>query len=128
MLFNPALIDLTTLPADFLSARPNLLTVFDKLRDNQIMPEPKNYAAWREKLAILVAAATEGTCTEIWNLPTGATFRISGRPHPDGALAFLFEDMTAEISMSRQFYCRIGITPRTFQQSRRRNRYLLNFW
>ena len=44
MLFNPALIDLTTLPADFLSARPNLLTVFDKLRDNQIMPEPKNYA------------------------------------------------------------------------------------
>ena len=128
MLFNPALIDLTTLPADFLRARPNLLTVFDKLRDNQIMPEPKNYATWREKLAILVAAATEGTYTEIWNLPTGATFRTSGRPHPDGALAFLFEDMTAKISMSRQFYCRIGITPRTFQQSRRRNRYLLNFW
>jgi len=103
MLFNPALIDLTTLPADFLSARPNLLTVFDKLRDNQIMPEPKNYATWREKLAILVAAATEGTYTEIWNLPNGATFRISGRPHPDGALAFLFEDITAEVSMSRRF-------------------------
>jgi len=83
---------------------------------------------WREKLAILVTAATERTYTEIWNLPSGATFRISGRPHPDGALAFLFEDMTAEISMSRQFCCRIGITPRTFQQSRRRNRYLLNFW
>jgi len=103
MLFNPALIDLTTLPADFLSARPNLLTVFDRLRDNQIMPEPKNYATWREKLAIVVAAATEGTYTEIWNLPTGATFRISGRPHPDGALAFLFEDITAEVSMSRRF-------------------------
>ncbi len=58
---------------------------------------------WREKLAILVAAATERTYTEIWNLPSGATFRISGRPHPDGALAFLFEDMTAEISMSRRF-------------------------
>ena len=45
----------------------------------------------------------EGTYTEIWNLPTGATFRISGRPHPDGALAFLFEDITAEVSMSRRF-------------------------
>ena len=33
------------------------------------------------KVAILVAAAIEGTYTEIWNLPTGATFRISGRPH-----------------------------------------------
>ena len=63
MLFNPALIDLTTLPADFLSARPNLLTVFDKLRDNQIMPEPKNYATWREKLAIVVAAHTKATTT-----------------------------------------------------------------
>ncbi|NCX19067.1 MAG: hypothetical protein EBX06_01775 [Rhodobacteraceae bacterium] len=27
--------------ADFLSARPNLLTAFDKLWDNQIMPETK---------------------------------------------------------------------------------------
>ncbi|NCW08109.1 MAG: diguanylate cyclase, partial [Rhodobacterales bacterium] len=41
MLFNPALIDLTALTADFLSARPNLLTAFDKLWDNQIMPETK---------------------------------------------------------------------------------------
>lgn len=103
MLFNPALIDLTTLAPDFLSARPNLLTVFDKLRDKQIMPEPKNYAAWREKLALVVAAASEGTYTEVWELPTGATFRISGRPHPDGAIAFLFEDITAEVSTSRRF-------------------------
>jgi len=49
--------------------------------------EPKNYSTWREKLAILVAVATEGTYTEIWNLPTGAAFRFSGRPHPDGAIA-----------------------------------------
>ena len=28
-LFNPALIDLTALPAEFLSARPNLLSFFD---------------------------------------------------------------------------------------------------
>jgi PAS domain-containing protein len=34
MLFNPALIDLTALTADFLSTRPNLLTAFDKLWDN----------------------------------------------------------------------------------------------
>ena len=69
MLFNPALIDLPALPADFLSARPNLLTAFDKLWDNQIMPKTKNNVRWREKLAILVAAATEGTYTENWNYP-----------------------------------------------------------
>jgi hypothetical protein len=74
MLFNPALIDLTTLTADFLSARPNLLTVFD----NQIMPEPKNYATWRERLAILVAAVTEGTYTEIWIYPLVQHFGFLG--------------------------------------------------
>src|SRR6056300_594248 len=53
VLFNPALVDLTTLPAEFLSARPNLLSVFDKLRDRHIMPEPKithrgakNWPSW----------------------------------------------------------------------------------
>ena len=103
VLFNPALVDLTTLPAEFLSARPNLLSVFDKLRDRHIMPEPKNYASWREKLAVLVAAAAEGTFTEVWNLPNGQIYRISGRPHPDGALAFLFEDITAEVSVTRKY-------------------------
>ncbi len=31
------------------------------------------------------------------------TYRVSGRPHPDGALAFLFEDISDEISLSRRF-------------------------
>ena len=42
-LFNPALIDLTNLPADFLSSRPTLLSFFDRIRENRRMPEPKNY-------------------------------------------------------------------------------------
>jgi len=67
------------------------------------MPEPKNYASWREKLAVLVAAAAEGTFSEVWNLPNGQIYRISGRPHPDGALAFLFEDITAEVSVTRKY-------------------------
>lgn len=41
-LFNPALIDLTTLPPDFLSCRPSLSSFFDRLRDQHMMPEPKN--------------------------------------------------------------------------------------
>ena len=103
VLFNPALVDLTKLPAEFLSTRPNLLSVFDRLRDKHIMPEPKNYASWREELGHLVVAAAEGTYTEVWNLPSGETYRISGRPHPDGALAFLFEDITAEVSTTRKY-------------------------
>ena len=114
VLFNPALIDLTELPAEFLSARPNLLAVFDKLRDNRIMPEPKDYGHWREKLAVLVASSAEGTYTEVWNLPTGSTYRVSGRPHPDGAIAFLFEDISAEISLTRKFRYELDLVHSVF--------------
>ncbi|MDX5402090.1 MAG: PAS-domain containing protein, partial [Rhodobacterales bacterium] len=86
-LFNPALIDLISLPAEFLSARPNLLSFFDRLRDRQIMPEPKNYRSWRDQIADLVAAADNGQYLETWSLPSGLTYRVSGRPHPDGAVA-----------------------------------------
>ena len=37
-LFNPALIDLTSLPPDFLSCRPSLSSFFDRLRDQHMMP------------------------------------------------------------------------------------------
>ena len=102
-LFNPALIDLTALPADFLSARPNLLSFLDRLRDNRMMPEPKNYASWRHQMADLVAAATDGRYLETWSLPSGSVYQVSGRPHPDGAVAFLFEDITAEVTLTRRF-------------------------
>ncbi|MEM8731635.1 MAG: PAS-domain containing protein [Pseudomonadota bacterium] len=102
-LFNPALIDLTALPADFLSARPNLLSFFDRLRDARMMPEPKNYANWRDQMADLVAAAADGSYRDTWSLPSGSVYQVSGRPHPDGAVAFLFEDITAEVTHTRRF-------------------------
>ena len=103
VLFNPALVDLTDLPAEFLAGRPNLLTFFDRLRDARVMPEPKDYANWREQMSAMVAAATDGSFCETWTLPNGSTYRINGRPHPDGAVAFLIEDISAEISMTRRF-------------------------
>lgn len=109
VLFNPALVDLTALPAEFLSGRPNLMSVFDRLRDAQIMPEPKDYGNWRETLAMVVAAASEGTYSEVWNLPNGRIYRISGRPHPNGAIAFLFEDISAEISTGRRYASKLEL-------------------
>lgn len=102
-LFNPALVDLTGLQAEFLSARPDLLSFFDRLRDNRVMPEPKNYHSWRQEIADVIAAATDGRYQETWSLDTGHTYRVSGRPHPDGAIAFLIEDISAEVSMTRNY-------------------------
>lgn len=108
-LFNPALIDLIGLSPEYLSGRPTLPSFFDKLRDSQIMPEPKNYHSWREEMQELVTAASDGRYMETWNLSNGLTYRISGRPHPDGAIAFLFEDISSEVSLTRRFRSQLEV-------------------
>lgn len=103
VLFNPALMDLTTLPTDFLAGRPTLFRFLDKLRENHVMPEPRDYRSWRASMAEIEAAASDGTYSDTWSLPDGQTYRITGRPHPDGAVALLFEDISAEMSLTRRF-------------------------
>ena len=66
-LFNPALTDLSGLPASFLGDRPTLTAVLDELRNRQII------------------------------------FRVTGRPHPEGAIVLLFEDITDEVTLTRRF-------------------------
>ncbi len=51
----------------------------------------------------LLEAAQDGDYQETWSLPSGSVYSVSGRPHPDGAVAFLFEDITAEITLTRRF-------------------------
>lgn len=102
-LFNPALIDLTGLPTGFLTARPTLFDLLDKLRELRMVPEPKDFRSWRQQMSNLENAAATGHHVETWSLPGGQTYRVTGRPHPDGAVAFLFEDITSEISLTRKF-------------------------
>ncbi|SFH07143.1 PAS domain-containing protein [Palleronia marisminoris] len=105
--FNPALGDLTTLPIDILISQPTLASFLDALRSRRMMPEPKNYASWRDRVAAVEGAAQEGTFSELWHLPGGRTFRVTGRPQPDGAYALLIEDVTSEVTLTRQFRARI---------------------
>lgn len=107
--FNPALADLTTLTPDFLSARPTLSSFLDRLREARMVPEPKDFGAWKQVLADLEEAAASGQYEETWSLASGQTYRVSGRPHPDGAVAFLFEDISAEISLTRRFRAEVEL-------------------
>ncbi|WP_108813300.1 PAS-domain containing protein [Loktanella sp. Alg231-35] len=102
-MFNPALLDMTKLPVEFLSTQPSIDTVLDRLRELRMMPEPRDYVSWRDQFAAVEDAAKNGTYSANWSLPDGQTLRVIGKPHPDGAFAFLFEDITAEVSLTRRF-------------------------
>ncbi len=102
-IFNPALVDLTGLKPQFLAKQPTIFTFFDALRENRRMPEPKNYTAWRSEISDMVAAAADDHYDEIWTLEDGRTYTVQGRAHPDGAIAFLFEDISAEVLLTRNY-------------------------
>lgn len=102
-LFNPALLDLTGLPPDFLMQRPSLLAVLDALRERRILPEPKDYHSWRQELVNMEKAASEGLYEETWNLPDGQVFQVTGRPHPNGALAMMIKDVSTETMRTRRY-------------------------
>ena len=102
-LFNPALLDLTHLPPDFLSMRPSLLAVLDAMRDRNMIPEPKDYRSWRRQLVEMEKAAASGLYEETWSLPGGQTYRVIGRPHPNGALALMIEDISSEMLKTRRY-------------------------
>ncbi len=102
-MFNPALADLTTLAPEFLIGRPTLNAFLDAMRAKAMIPEPKDYRSWRKHLARLEEEASMGLFEETWSLPGGQTYRVIGRPHPNGALAFMFEDISFEMSRTRRY-------------------------
>ncbi|SLN24628.1 Sensor protein DivL [Roseivivax jejudonensis] len=103
VLFNPALCDLSGLSPEQLAHRPDVMSFFDMLRERQVMPEPRDYGSWRNEMAALIRAAREDGFADTWSLPSGLTYRITGRPHPDGAVAFLIDDISDEVSLTRRF-------------------------
>ncbi len=108
-LFNPAMTDLTGLPVDLLARKPSLTAVLDAMRERNTIPEPKDYRSWRRQLIQMERAAVAGSYEETWSLPSGQTYRVIGRPHPDGALALILEDISDEMTRSRRYRAEIEL-------------------
>lgn len=107
-LFNPALSQHLGLRPEWLLKNPNLPRFLDRLRDTQILPEPKDYISWRKVFLRIERSAMKDDYREIWNLPDGRALRVVGRPHLSGTVVFLFEDITNALAMERTFRSKIS--------------------
>lgn len=104
-LFNPAFAELVRLDPAWLAGRPTLPEVLDRLRENRRMPDPEDFSAWKRDLLDLFGER-EGPRperTEVWHLPGEEQIRVLARPHPQGAVAFLFEDVSETARLERQW-------------------------
>ena len=102
-LFNPSLSDLLNLDSTWLAEKPTLREFLDRMRDLHIMPEQRDFDSWRAQTKEIEDGALDGTLKKKWVMPTGQTFQITGRPHPNGALALLFEDITSRAVMEQNY-------------------------
>ncbi|MEE3099287.1 MAG: PAS-domain containing protein, partial [Pseudomonadota bacterium] len=109
-LFNPAFAELMRLDPAWLAARPDLPAVLAQLRESRRLPDHEDFGQWRRGILGLFGEG-EGDAlrgprperTEIWHLPGEEQIRMVARPHPQGAVAFLFEDVTETARLERRF-------------------------
>lgn len=109
-MFNPALSEQLNIDPTWLAARPDLTTFLERLREQRKMPEARDFIAWREKVSAIEKASISGTFSEDWDLPGGQTLRVTGRPHPQGAVALLFEDVSSAKTLERKYSTEIELS------------------
>ena len=102
-MFNPALADLSALTPEFLSRKPSLVAILDAMRTRNMVPEPKDWKDWRRQIVQMEREAGNGLYQETWSLPGGQTYRVTGRPHLEGGLALMIEDISGETIRSRRY-------------------------
>ncbi len=103
IMFNPAFVDLTQLEPEWMVTRPSLGAIFDRLRDRSMLPEPRDYKDWRDRITAMENVPTQGLFEETWTLPDGQVYRVSARPHHDGGIALMIEDISDEVTLTRRF-------------------------
>jgi signal transduction histidine kinase len=102
--YNRAFVKLWGLPESFLDNHPSDGEILDRLRDARKLPEQRDYPAWkRARLALYTDGARENSSEEAWHIPGGQTIRVITQPHPFGGLTFLYEDVTARLTLQSDY-------------------------
>jgi signal transduction histidine kinase len=102
--YNKAFVRLWGLPEGFLEKHPSDGEILDRLRDARKLPEQRDYPAWkRARLTLYQDGARENSSEEAWHLPNGQTIRVVTQPHPFGGLTFLYEDVTARLTLESDY-------------------------
>jgi FOG: PAS/PAC domain len=102
-LFNPAFVDLMRLDPGWLAGRPKLEEVLGRMRDAGTLPESADHAAWRAELLALFDRPDAEDRDERWELPGETSLRVLARPHPQGAVALLIEDVSQTARLERRW-------------------------
>jgi signal transduction histidine kinase/PAS domain-containing protein len=97
--FNRPFAVMTQLDPDWLAEKPEFDRVIDRMRDNQRLPEVRDFPAWKEERRGWFTSADE-VIDEEWTLANGDHMRVVAQPLPDGGLRLFLEDRTEQLRLA----------------------------
>jgi signal transduction histidine kinase len=97
--FNRPFAVMTQLDPDWLNEKPEFDRVIERMRDEQRLPETRDFPAWKEERRAWFTSAEE-VVEEEWMLPNGDHLRVVAQPLPDGGLRLFLEDRTEQLRLA----------------------------
>jgi signal transduction histidine kinase len=99
---NDAFARIWALDEAWLAENPAASEIFDRLRQRRLLPEQTSYRKWRDERVL--TWDRNGTLDELWHRPDGRTVHVATDCRADGGATFLFDDVTENISLERQYH------------------------
>jgi len=97
--FNRPFAAMTQLDPEWLAEKPEFDRVIDRMRDQQRLPETRDFPAWKEERREWFTSPEEAV-EEEWMLPNGDHMRVVAQPLPDGGLRLFLEDRTEQLRLA----------------------------
>jgi signal transduction histidine kinase len=97
--FNRPFSVMTMLDAEWLGEGPEFDRVLDRMRENQRVPEARDFPQWKEERRAWFSSPEE-VLEEEWTLPNGDHLRVVAQPLPDGGLRLFLEDRTEQLRLA----------------------------
>src|SRR5947207_2160465 len=94
--FNRPFAAMAQLDPDWLAEKPEFDRVIDRMREEQRLPETRDFPAWKEERRGWFNSAEE-VIEEEWMLPNGDHIRVVAQPLPAGRLSLLPEYLTEQL-------------------------------
>jgi nitrogen-specific signal transduction histidine kinase len=97
--YNRPFAVLAQLDPEWLNEQPEFDRVLEKMRENNRLPETRDFPAWKEERRSWFSSPEE-VMEEEWILPNGDHLRLMAQPIPDGGLRMFLEDRTEQVRLA----------------------------
>jgi signal transduction histidine kinase len=97
--FNQPFAVMTQLDPEWLAEGPEFDRVLERMREQNRLPETRDFPAWRDDRRAWFSNADE-VVEEEWMLAGGDHLRLVAQPLPDGGLRLFLEDRTEQVRLA----------------------------